>query len=345
MALNKRKRRSAVKDRVNSKSYPQLTLEQGLDMVIAGKKAEGVRERTLRDYIKTWHYFTNWLAESYPEVSLMEEVTTEMVRNYVSYLKYEAKKYNGHKFIDCEKQSVGLAETTINIRLRVYRALFNYLEREELVEVNPMDKVKLLRHDLDLTNCFTDEEVKEIFMQPNQKDFVGFRDFVAMNLLLDSGLRIGELINLRISDIDFQTRFITLGGERNKNRKPRLVPISAYVTKLLMQLITENQAHFKLDRIFLSCFGEPISENHFNKRLKYYADKAGITGKKVTAHVYRHTWAKNMTLNGCDAFTLQKMGGWADIRTMRRYIQMDTDEMRRSHDDFSPINGIRQRRK
>ncbi|MEK1830877.1 tyrosine-type recombinase/integrase [Priestia megaterium] len=216
MALNKRKRRSAVKERVNSKSYPQLTLEQGLDMVIAGKKAEGVRERTLRDYIKTWHYFTDWLAENYPEVSLMEEVSTEMVRNYVSYLKYDAKKYNGHKFIDCEKQGVGLAETTINIRLRVYRALFNYLEREELVEVNPMDKVKLLRHDLDLTNCFTDEEVKEILMQPNQKDFVGFRDFVAMNLLLDSGLRIGELINLRISDIDFQTRFITLSGERNK---------------------------------------------------------------------------------------------------------------------------------
>ena len=78
-------------------------------------------------------------------------------------------------------------------------------------------------------------------------------------------------------------------------------------------------------------------ENHFNKRLKYYGEKAGIEGKKVTAHVNRHTWAKSMTLNGCDAFTLQKMGGWSDIRTMRRYIQMDMDDLRKSHDTFSPV--------
>jgi integrase/recombinase XerD len=158
-----------------------------------------------------------------------------------------------------------------------------------------------------------------------------------MILLLDSGVRANELLSLRAEDVDFQTRFITLGGEQNKNRKPRFVPISAHTVKLLLQLINENKKHFSTDRIFLSSYGEPLGQNHFNKRLKYYGAKAGIEGKKVTAHVYRHTWAKNMTLNGCDAFTLQKMGGWSDIRTMRRYIQMDTDDLRKSHDSFSPV--------
>jgi integrase/recombinase XerD len=340
LALKRKKRRA---ERVSQKQYPKLTFQQALDLVIAGKRVEGLRERTLQDYIKTWRYFTNWLKKNYEEIQTIDQLTTEIFRNYINYMKYDAKRYDGHKFIDAEKQDIGLSDTTINIRLRVFRAFFNYLEKEELIEFNPMDNIKLLRQDIDLTNCFTDEEVKELLRQPNQRDFVGFRDFVAMNLLLDSGLRVGEMCNLRAGDIDFQTRFITIQGEKSKNRRPRLVPISAYVCKLLLQLISENNEHFKTDRVFLSCYGEPLTERHFNKRLKYYAEKAGITGKKVTAHVYRHTWAKNMVLNGCDAFTLQKMGGWADIRTMRRYIQMDIEDMRRSHDDYSPITRLKKR--
>ncbi|MBT2682627.1 tyrosine-type recombinase/integrase [Bacillus sp. ISL-37] len=337
------KKRNRVNKLVNSsKTYPQLTFEQAIDLVVSGKRAEGVRDRTLRDYVKMWGYFTGWLFANY-ELETVDELSVEHFRNYINYMKYDKRKYDGHKFIDADRQSIGLADTTININLRSLRSLFNYLQREELLEVNPMERIKLIRQDVDLTNCLTEEDVKAILAQPNMRDFVGYRDFVAINLLLDSGLRIQELIGLRAADIDFQTRFITLPGERNKNRKPRLVPISTHVMKLLLQLINENRAHFKTDRVFLSCYGEPLGANQFNKRLKYYAEKAGIEGKKVTAHVYRHTWAKNMILNGCDPFTLQKIGGWADIRTMRRYIQMDTEEMRRSHDDFSPINRFKRK--
>jgi integrase/recombinase XerD len=124
-----------------------------------------------------------------------------------------------------------------------------------------------------------------------------------MNVLLDSGLRINELLSMREGDVDFATRFITVNSTTAKNRHARLVPISSHIVKLLLQLIEENQRHFKTDRIFLSCYGEHLSDRQLTKRLKYYAEKAGIDGKKVTAHVYRHTWAKNMILNGCDPFT------------------------------------------
>ncbi|MET3506252.1 integrase/recombinase XerD [Halalkalibacter oceani] len=334
--LKKRKRKTSME----SQSIPKLTFEQAIDLIISGKKAEGLRPRTLKDYAKMWRYFVSWLTSNY-EVETVDEVSTDIVRNYVNYMKYDKRKYDGHKFIDSDKQEIGLSDTTININLRCLRAAFNYLEREELIEVNPMDRIKLIRQDVDLTNCLDEDEVKAILRQPNQRDYVGFRDFVAMNLLLDSGLRINELLNLRVEDIDFKTRFITLEGERNKNRRPRLVPISSHVMKLLLHLTAENKAHFKTNRVFLSSYGEPLGANHFNKRLKYYAENAGVKGKKVTAHVYRHTWAKNMILNGCDPFTLQKMGGWSDIRTMRRYIQMDVREIRRSHDDFSPITKMR----
>lgn len=337
MTLKKRKR-TVIGKLSLEKNYPEINFEQAIDLVIAGKSAEGLRPRTLKDYKKDWGYFVKWLVENY-EIEYVGDLTPQIFRDYINFLKYDAKKYEGHKYIK-EDKGIGLSDTTINIRLRVYRAMFNFLEKEGFIAFNPMESVRLLKQDIDLTNCFTDEEVKELFKQPEQRDYVGFRDYVAMTLLLDCGIRANELLSLKASDIDFQTRFITLQGEVNKNRKPRIVPISAHTVKLLIQLIGENKKHFTTDRIFLSQWGEPLGQNQFNKRLKYYADKAGIKGKKVTAHVYRHTWAKNMTLNGCDAFTLQKMGGWSDIRTMRRYIQMDTDDLRKSHDNFSPVMNL-----
>lgn len=344
MSLKKRERRVPIGKRDDAREYPKLSFEQALDFVMSVKTSEGLRESTLKDYRKHFGYFTDWLSKVHPEITTVDQLDTVLFRDHVNYMRYDAVRYDGHKFINSENQRVGLADTTVNIRLRTLKAMFNQLLRDELIEFNPVDSVKLVKQDIDLTNCLTDEDVKGILAQPNQRDFVGYRDYVAILLLLDSGLRISEMLSLRAADIDFTTRFITLPSERNKNRKPRLIPFSANVSKLLIQLISENKQHFSTDRLFLSCYGEPITQNHFNKRLKYYGEKAGISDKKMTAHVYRHTWAKNMTLNGCDAFTLQKMGGWSDIRTMRRYIQMDTSDMRNSHDQYSPADKFVKRR-
>ncbi|WP_058830401.1 tyrosine-type recombinase/integrase [Paenibacillus polymyxa] len=337
MALKKRERRVPAGGRL-AREYPQLSLEQAIDFVISAKKSEGLRDRSLKDYAKHYGYFVDWLREKHPDIQYVEDITTEIIRDHVAYMKFDKIRYSGHKHIPTENQPVGLSDTTVNIRLRTLKAIFNQMERDELIEVNPVTKVRLLRQDVDLTNCLTDDEVKAILAQPKQRDFVGYRDYVAIALLLDSGCRVSEMLSLRIADIDFQTRFITLSGEVNKNRKPRMVPISAHIAKLLLQLIEENRQYFTTDRIFMSCFGDPVTANHFNKRLKYYGEKAGVSGKKMTAHVYRHTWARAMILNGADPFTVQKMGGWSDIRTMRRYIQMDTNDIRRSHDEYSPTS-------
>ena len=171
MSLNKRIRKKPIGKMSNQKEYPKLTTEQAIDLVIAGKSAEGLRERTLKDYRKDWSYFVTWLQKNY-EIETVDELSPQIFRDYINYLKYDAPKYDGHKFIKSE-QGIGLSDTTINIRLRVYRAMFNYLEREDLIEVNPMAGVRLLKQDIDLTNCFTDEEVKEVLRQPNQRDYVG----------------------------------------------------------------------------------------------------------------------------------------------------------------------------
>jgi integrase/recombinase XerD len=337
-----KKKRATTVDQ-EALGVPKVSLQQAVDIVISGKRSEGVRERTLVDYERMWRYFNDWLADAYPDIEYVSDLTTDVFRNYINYMRYDKVKYANHPLITT-KQSVGMSDTTVNINLRCLKALLNYLEREGFIAANPAARLKLIRQDVDQTNAFTDAEIQALFKQPNLREYVGFRDYVIMNVLLDTGLRIGELLAMRIADIDFNTRFITVQAANSKNRTARIVPVSNAVIRLLLQLIEENARHFKTDRVFLSCYGAILGDRQLTKRLKYHAEKAGIEAAKVTAHVYRHTWARSMILNGCDAFTLQKIGGWADIRTMRRYIQMDTKAMRESHDIHSPVTSIMKRK-
>lgn len=343
MAKKIRKRRVTSLTTDSDKDYFMITFDEAENYVVDGKRAEGLRERTLVDYQKSWKYFTDWLFDNH-DYEYINELTKDDFRNYINYMQYDKQKYSGHKYIDSSKQKVGLSITTVNIQLRVLRAFFNYLYNEKLIQVNPIESVKLLKTDIDDFNkTFTVDEIKAIFQQPNQRDYVGFRDYVAMTLLLDSGLRIGSLLSLRASNIDFITRFITVDSQDVKSRRSLHIPFSKHTSKLLLQLIQENKANFKTDRIFLSSYGEPLGQNQFNKRLKFYAEKAGIDTKqkRCTAHAYRHTWATNMLKNGCDIHTLQRMGGWQDIRTMQRYLNLNDEDMKQKHEEFSPIDLIK----
>jgi integrase/recombinase XerD len=120
------------------------------------------------------------------------------------------------------------------------------------------------------------------------------------------------------------------------------MPISHLSVKLLHQLITENKKSFASSRMFLSCYGEPLGQNQFNKRLKYYGEKAGI-GKEIrcTAHTFRHYMAKTYILNGGDPFTLQRILGHYDLRMTRRYIQMNSSDLVNQHSEFSPVKNLK----
>ncbi|MDA2566586.1 phage integrase SAM-like domain-containing protein [Bacillus cereus] len=102
---------------------------QALDIVISGKRAEGCRDRTLRDYTKMWGYFTDWLHDNCV-VKYIDELTAKTFHNYINYMKYDKKPYEGHKFIDADQQGGSLYDTTININIRALRALLKYLYRD-----------------------------------------------------------------------------------------------------------------------------------------------------------------------------------------------------------------------
>ncbi|UAT30039.1 tyrosine-type recombinase/integrase [Bacillus badius] len=340
-----KQRRTKVEKRANPTTDIQpMALQPAFSYFITAKIGEGIRDRTRDDYSNTWRYFTNWLDEENYSVKYVHEITTEICRNYIHYLTVEAPKFKGHKYIQND-HGKGLSAATINMRIRALKVAFNFWQKEGFVRKNPMDNVRCQKVDEDKIESFTDEQVEALLGACDQRTYVGFRDYVFQWTLLDTAMRMNELLSLKPEDIDMKTRSVTLEARFSKNRRARIIPLSADTIKLLLELIDENKNHFPhAEKVFLSCYGDEVKDTQMNKRLKYYGDITGV-GKEIrsTAHTWRHTAARNYILNGGDPYTLMRLLGHSSIHMTRRYVQMTADDVRIKHEQFSPVRKFRKR--
>jgi integrase/recombinase XerD len=331
-----RKGKPIVKKRVQSSVKESFTLNYSIDQAfehfLSLKKSLGVRERTYREYGILMNWFRDWLSERYPDLGDVDEITTRIIREYIVYMKEE--HYNE------KKQVYGLSPFTVNVRIRFLKAFFNALYKEKIINTNPVENIQLMRVDDDNIEPLSDDEIERMISIPDVSEYAQFRDHVMMFLMLDTGMRISEVCDLELKDIDFKTKSIILPATKNKNRKPRILPLSNQVVRLLLELVTENKTYFETEFVFLSNCGTKYNPNSFRKRLRMYRDKAGIN-KRVSPHVFRHMFCRNFILNGGDVFTLQRIVGHADISTTRKYIQMDDETVKNQHSLYSPVLRLR----
>lgn len=314
-------------------------LDYAFELFYNVKQAEGMRPRTLSDYKTHWRYFREWIDEHYADIKL-REVTTAIVREYVIYMASERVKYEG---IDNRIQpGKRLSPTTVSIRLRTLRTMFRFWTEEGLIEVNPAGNIKPPKQDEEELQTFTDEQLRLLLDQPDINTFAGFRNRTLMYLLADTGLRINEALRLTLDQLDIKSRSIHLPGSMNKNRRPRIVPVSPEVVRMLFELVNENKAHFgDVDYIFLSNYGDPLKADHFRKQLRRYGEMAGIDESvRVSPHTFRHYFCKTYLLNGGDIFTLQRIVAHSSIETTRKYVSMDDDNIRQQHSQYSPLHRL-----
>jgi integrase/recombinase XerD len=338
--IRERKGKNLVKDRIAVASAAtislELTFKEALELFVNAKKAEGMRPRTISDYYKHIEWFTRFLSEFYPDVTTIQQLTADIIRNYINYLRDERNPYAGDK--TREKDVKGLAVNTINIRLRTLRAMCRFWTEEGYIAANPMEKIKPLRKDsVDDMTGYTEKEIKALFSVLDVRQYSGFRDKIIMLLLLDTGIRINELVNVQISHLDVKRSTLTIPAEIAKNRKSRTIPVSRKVMKLLLELHDENKQYFEpTEFLFLTAYGEQMIPDTFRRRLWKYAQEAGV--ERATPHKFRHSFARDFLMNGGSVFALQLILDHADIATTRRYVQLDDSHIKEQHQRFSPVS-------
>lgn len=319
----------------------EQSLRSALKMFVNAKEAENVRPRTIEEYYKHIRYFSDFLKIHLDVVEVdLSLFTSENIYAYINYLKNEKERYNGIQ--GRSKGYIGLSPTTINIRLRTLRTMCRFWHNKKLLEENPMEFIKPLRHDIDVDDSvrgFTERELPVILNSFDERRYSEWRDKIICLLMLDTGLRPTEAVELPKESLDFKTLTIEVFADVAKSRRSRIVPMSKDIARLLRDLIKETEAYFgDSNRVFLSSYGDEITASTFRKRLN--RKKVAIGFDKLSPNQFRHTFCRSYIMNGGDLFTLQKIVGHQDIKTTRKYVQVDYDHIEQQHHKYSPIKKI-----
>ncbi|MHA6726445.1 site-specific tyrosine recombinase XerD [Chryseobacterium sp. A301] len=219
------------------------------------------------------------------------------------------------------------------------KAFFKYLLEEEIRSDNPATLLEGPKLGLYLPDTLSFEDVEKIMQAVEQQTPLGQRNYCIIEVLYGCGLRVSELIDLKISAINFKEGYLKVVGKGNK---VRFVPLAAYTAKLIKNYIHEVRSSYKIhkkfeDHLFLNSRGSSMSRVIVFIIIKELAEKAGIH-KKISPHTFRHSFATHLLQNGADLRFIQEMLGHSSITTTGIYTHLKTDELRQVILNFHPRN-------
>ena len=298
----------------------EYTFEELLEIFIEDCELRNLREHTIKYYRSELNAFIKLLKEQEIELRVSEWTGETIKRNIIMYMK--------------EK---GLKTVSINSRLRALRAFFNFLEGRNLIKSNPMKDIKLLKDRKRIVETFDNQQIKALFKACDLRTFVGLRDYTIMMLLLETGVRVNELVGIKTTDIIWEQKVIRI--RNTKGGFERFVPIQDKMINQLKKYIAVRGS-VDTDYLFITRDDTPLSKKQVQDRIKEYGKKAGIKNVRCSPHTFRHTFAKLCVLNGANAFQLQAILGHTSLEMTKVYVNLFSNEVQQGHAKFSPINSL-----
>jgi integrase/recombinase XerD len=230
----------------------------------------------------------------------------------------------------------GLAAKSIARALNAVRMFYRFLVMEKVVPEDPTAQIRGPRTMKSLPRYLTLEEVDHLLAAPDDTTALGTRDAAMIEMLYATGLRVSELVSLRVRDLNLEAGYLRCLG---KGSKERIVPLGRRAAQRLRAYL-EGARHAILDgeshpSVFLNSSGGPISRQGFWKLLKKYGRAMGLRGK-LSPHVLRHSFATHLLERGADLRSVQMMLGHADISTTQIYTHINRERLRKIYKDFHP---------
>ncbi len=259
-------------------------------------------------------------------------INKEVIRAFIVYLQVEAKTPRSKK---------PLSPATVQGYVRTLRVFFSWVVREEYLPDSPTAKIPVPKATQKVINTFTHEQIGKLAEACYRTNGNGYRNLTILLLLLDTGIRVSELVNINHEDVNLAEGWIKI--KVGKGGKERIVPIGSVVQKSLWKYIN----HFrpqpltqKVTRLFLSDDGLPLTRSGIQQMLRRCGKRAGISGVRCSPHTFRHTFAKSYLINGGDIFSLQKILGHSSLASVRTYLNLFGTDIKKQHQKYSPADNL-----
>lgn len=285
-----------------------MEINDAVDLYFQYLRVEkGVSNETIRNYAYDLRQFFK---------ALPKDSTEDMMPTDISdFTKIQMKKQ--------------LEVPTILRRISSTNNFYLFLEREHIIDfvVKDFDRPKKMSR---LPVTISVDEVEDLLNAPDLNKDEGYRDRTMLEVMYSSGLRVSELLSLKIKQVNLEKGIIDVIGKGNKQRK---APIGEYAADFVKTYIEEHRKHNPGKRssyLFLNRYGNPLSRQYFFKQIKKYAEIAGID-EDISPHTLRHCFATHMLENGAELRALQDMLGHANLSTTQIYTNVSA---RRIHDAY-----------
>lgn len=227
----------------------------------------------------------------------------------------------------------GLSETSKLRMISSLRGFYKFLMLDGYILANPADELSVPRKGFYLPKFLNSSEIEALFSVPDVSTESGLRDRAMLELMYASGLRVSEVIGLKIQDIEIDSGILSCTGKGSKMRR---VPVGSSAIGWLREYLTFRRKHDRpgVEKLFINDAGEPISRQAVWMMIRTYGEKCGL--KDVSPHTLRHSFATHLVQNNADIRSVQQMLGHADISTTQIYTHITSNQMKRNYDRFHP---------
>jgi len=283
-------------------------------------------KKIINDFLDYLTYQRNY--SSYTTLNYQKDLQL-----YYDYLKRENLSYKTIEYSDIRfylmylKEEKNRKNSSICRHLSALRTFYNYLINKNITQINPFNYVKGPKKEKRLPRYFEYNELEELFNTPDIKDPYGQRNSLLLELLYATGVRVGELVNIKVNDINFSERTILILGKGNKER---IAHYGQYAEDILTIYLEDGYKKInsnKLEYLFINNQKTKLTERGVRDILNRIIKQTTLA-KNISPHMLRHSFATHLLNEGCDILSVQKLLGHESIAATQIYTHVTTEHLK-----------------
>lgn len=319
----------AAKKRGIRQSAPDIltlsSFQEAKDIFLLHCHAKNLSQKTIRWYEKKLEELKQFLPQTFSNVPF-QNITTDVLRNFIFQL--QKKDSARHK-------NTPISSHTVAGTVKVIKCFFRFLFEEGYLPQNPSERVRVPKVLRKIIKPLTKEEIRKLLSMPDITSFTGYRNYLMMLIFLDTGMRLSELLNLRVQDIDWNRYTFKILGKGNKERE---VPFGMRVAKVFVKYLKWRKNFSDSGIVFINKEGQPLHPRYLQYVFKEYGEKAEV--ENLHPHCFRHTAALQWIVSGGDVFSLQRLLGHTSLEMVRVYVSLAASDVSAKHRQFGLVDHL-----
>jgi integrase/recombinase XerD len=325
-------------------------LEYTVEEYLTACDMKNLSKKTIKSYDQSLKLFAKYVQDNC-KINNINQLKKTVIEEYVSFTK-EKGKYSfvsNNKSIDTnlpqnrKDYNKRVSAATVNNYLRNIKAFLSWCEEERIIKENVATKIKYLKVTRKCKDQLSDLEYKSLISILDTTKFVEFRDYCIINLIFETGMRLGETLLLKTGDIDLMKKTIILSAENTKSKKGRLVFFGVKMSQLLRRWIQYKDRYMETEILFPTNRKGFLQVINFEKNFRKYVLNCGIN-KAVTPHGLRNNFGRRFLMSGGDIYTLSRILGHSSVTiTEQAYLDLNDEDIRKNYQRFSPLANLDRR--